>query len=56
MRYFIKSVVQSNLFMLFFNIIIIQVAFSAVVIATLDIPPDVILDSGLDEVLIVFEE
>jgi len=31
-------------------------AFTAVILMTLQIPPDAILDSGLDQILLVFED
>ena len=35
--------------------LIVYLCFIAVILATLQIPPDAILDSGLDEILLVFE-
>ncbi len=32
------------------------IAFAAVILATLQIPPDAILDSGLQEIIMVFED
>jgi len=37
------------------NGVFAYVAFNAIIIATLQAPPEVILDSGLDQILLVFE-
>ena len=50
------TVFQSELFLLFFNATILYIGLTAVIIAVLQVPPEAILDSGLDEIIKVFEE
>lgn len=38
-----------------FNGVIGYLAFTAIILATLQVPPEAILDSGLKEILLVFE-
>ena len=50
-----RELLQNELFLLLMFGVFAYTAFSAVVIALLEVPPDVILDSGLKEILLVFE-
>ena len=56
MQSMIKALIHNDLFILFFNVAIAQVAFSAVLIATLQVPPDSILDTDLKEIILIFED
>lgn len=42
--------------LLLLNGVFAYIALTAVILAVLQVPPDAILDSGLDEILLVFEE
>ena len=46
---------HNDLFLFLLNGVIAYTAFTAVILATLGVPPEAILDSGLKEVLLVFE-
>ena len=49
------GLLNSELLLLFMNGVFINIAFTAAMIAVLQVPPDTILDSGLKEILLVFE-
>ena len=49
------TLANNSLFQLLMGGVFMQTAFYAVIIATLQIPPDAILDSGLKEIIMVFE-
>jgi len=51
----IQSLFSNRLFQLLMNGVFAYTAFSAVTIAVLQVPPEAILDSGLQEILMVFE-
>ena len=55
MRQRIRNLFKNELFLILLNGVFAYVAFNAVIIATLQVPPEVILDSGLDQILLVFE-
>ena len=55
MRQRIRNLFKNELFLILLNGVFAYVAFNAVIIATLEVPPEVILDSGLDQILLVFE-
>ena len=55
MRQKFRELLHNELFLLLIFGVIAYTAFSAVVIAVLEVPPEVILDSGLKEILLVFE-
>lgn len=55
MKQKVESIVKNDLFLLLLNGVICYTAFTAVVIATLQVPPEVILESGLREILMIFE-
>ncbi len=54
MRQKLRKLFKNELFLL--NGVFAYVALTAVIITTLQVPPDAILDSGLDEVIKVFED
>jgi len=56
MRARIRKLFKNELFLLLLNGVFAYVALTALIIATLQVPPDAILDSGLDEIIKVFED
>ncbi|MDH5444252.1 MAG: hypothetical protein OEY52_01775 [Gammaproteobacteria bacterium] len=56
MKDYLMEIFSSELFSLMINASIIHTIFSAAIMATLQVPPDTILESGLREILMVFEE
>ncbi len=50
-----KKLLENELFLFLMNGVIGYTAFTAVIIVTLQVPPEVILDSGLKEIIMVFE-
>lgn len=55
MRKKFRGLLRNELFLLMMYGVFAYTAFTAVVMAVLDVPPEVILDSGLKEILLVFE-
>ncbi len=55
MKKTIAKVLKNELFLLLINGMLIHVAFNAVIILTLGIPDEAILDTNLQQVLLVFE-
>ena len=55
MRQKLRNLFKNELFLILLNGVFAYVAFNAVILATLQVPPEVILDSGLDQILLVFE-
>ena len=55
MKQRIRNLFKNELFLMLLNGVFAYVAFNAIIIATLQAPPEVILDSGLDQILLVFE-
>lgn len=51
----LSDLLNNQLLQLLMAGVFIYISFVAVILATLQIPPDAILDSGLKEVLLVFE-
>jgi hypothetical protein len=51
----VHSLLHNELFVLLFNGTIAYTALTAIIISTLQVPPEAILDSGLQEILLVFE-
>lgn len=51
----IEKLFQDELFILAMNGTFAYIAYTAVILATLQVPPDAILDSGLKEILLIFE-
>lgn len=56
MKKLMNDLLHNDLFTLLISAVIAQTAMMAVVISVLQVPPDAILNSGLDEVLLVFED
>ena len=55
MKAYAVKVWNNPLFFLFMNATLAYVALTVVIIGTLQIPPEAILDSGLQDILSVFE-
>ena len=55
MKQQLQALAKNDLFLLMMNGVIAYTAFCAMMIAVLQTPPEAILDSGLDEILMVFE-
>ena len=55
MKKIFKGLLRNELFVLLMYGVFAYTAFSAVVIAVLEVPSEVILNSGLKEILLVFE-
>ena len=51
-----SNLLKNKFFLLLLQGVFVYIAFYAVIIATLNIPPDAILDSNLREVVLVFED
>lgn len=47
---------QNELFIMLISAVFAHMAMMAVIISVLQVPPEAILDSGLDQVLLVFED
>ena len=56
MKAALASLVKNELFLILFNGMLAYIAFIAVILATLQVPPEAILDSGLKEIILIFEE
>lgn len=56
MKTIFQKLLQNEWFMLLMNATIAQTALFAMIMATLQIPPESILNSGLDQVILVFED
>lgn len=50
------ALLQNDLFIILISAVFAQMAMMAVIITVLQVPPEAILDSGLEQVLLVFEE
>jgi hypothetical protein len=55
MRRFFRKLLKNELFLVLLNGVFAYVAMNAIILATIQIPPEAILDSGLDQILLVFE-
>jgi hypothetical protein len=55
MKKHIEKLLENDLFLLLMSSVFGYTAFAAVIITTIGIPPESILDSGLQEILLVFE-
>jgi hypothetical protein len=55
MKKFLNNLMRNELFLLLMYSVFGYFAFSAIVIAILQVPSDTILNSGLKEILLVFE-
>ncbi len=56
MKKTIGKVFENELFLILMNGVFAYAAFSAVIIMTLGIPPEAILDTNLQQVLLIFED
>lgn len=56
MRTYFNKLLKNRLFLILLNGVFSYIAFSAVVMATLNVPPEAILDSNLRQVVLVFED
>lgn len=56
MKQAIRTLFNNELFLMLMSGVVAYTAFAAVIIAVLQVPPETILDSGLDQVLLVFED
>ena len=56
MKSAISKLLKNKFFLLLLNGVFAYTAFSAVIIATLNVPPDAVLDSNLRQVVLVFED
>ncbi len=50
------KLLKNDLFLMLMQGVFMYIALFAIIIVTLKIPPDDILDSGLDEIILVFED
>ena len=51
-----SNILKNDLFIILMNGVFGYTALTAVIIMTLNVPPEAILDSGLMQVLLVFED
>jgi flagellar biosynthesis/type III secretory pathway M-ring protein FliF/YscJ len=56
MKQTLQKLLENRLFLLLINGTVGYMAFIAVIITVLQVPPEALLDSNLKEVLLVFEE
>ena len=50
------ELLNNELLLMLLSGVFAYIAFTAVILAVLQVPPEAILESGLDEILLVFEE
>ncbi len=55
MKKLIDSLLRNDLFLILIYGVFAYITFTAVIIAVLQVPSEAILDSGLKEILLVFE-
>ena len=55
MKNYLSTLFQNDLLLILLNGVILHTAFCATVSEILQIPPEAILDSGLKEILMIFE-
>lgn len=55
MQLLIKRLLANDLFLLFMNGVLAHTCFTVLVITVMQVPPEAILDSGLKEILMIFE-
>ena len=55
MKKIVDSLLRNDLFLILMYGVFAYITFSAVVIAVLQVPSEAILDSGLKEILLIFE-
>lgn len=56
MKQKLRNLLKNSLFLLLMQAVVAHTAMTAVILATLQVPHEAILDSGLDEIILVFEE
>ena len=56
MKQLMSGLLENDFFIMLMNGVVAYTALSAVIITVLQVPSEAILDSGLDEILMVFEE
>ena len=56
MKSAISRLLKNKLFLLLLSGVFAYIAFCAVIIATLNVPPDAVRDSNLRQVVLVFED
>ena len=56
MKRLIQGLLQNDLFTMLMSGVVAYTAMSAVIIAVLQVPPEAVLDSGLDQIILAFEE
>ena len=56
MKTLFDGLLKNEFFVMLVSGVIANTAMMAVIITVLQVPPDAILDSGLDQVLMVFED
>ncbi len=56
MKQLAQGLMQNDLFVVMMSGLFAYTAMMAVIISVLQVPPEAILDSGLDQVMMVFEE
>lgn len=55
MKRFFKTVFENEIFHLFINMVIVETAILAVVLSVLQEPPEMILATGLKDIILIFE-
>lgn len=56
MKRLVQGLLQNNLFIMLMSGVVAYTAMTAVIIAVLQVPSEAILESGLDQIVLVFEE
>jgi hypothetical protein len=56
MKKLLHGLLQNKLFIMLISAVFAQMAMMMVIISVLQVPPEAILESGLDQVLLVFED
>jgi hypothetical protein len=56
MKKLMHGLMHNELFIMLISAVFAHMAMMAVIISVLQVPPEAILDSGLDQVLLVFED
>ena len=55
MKQSFEGLLKNDMLLMLMQGVFAYTAFTAMIISVLQVPPDAILDSGLDQVLLVFE-
>ena len=56
MKTTIQNLFRNQLFILLINGVFAYTAFCAIIMATINVPPEEILESNLQEIILVFED